>query len=265
MLWLALLALWLPQPPSADSWLQLVEQKIAQGDPAGALQAAQDGLAVHPQSVPLLKAAGRLLLRDQRRSALARDPLTRAVQLAPQDPETHYYFSQWACLHNMDALCETEARKALEMAPGNEQASLQLNTLIGMAAERQNRPEAAEQAHRRSLESNRKTGLRDPLAAYQYLDFLLKRGRDEDAQTLVALLIDRAPSFGPAWLERAKYLARQGKTTAAIDLAEKALTLEAMDAEKLRAAHVLLARAYFQLGREEEAARHQAWVEQNRD
>jgi hypothetical protein len=48
-----------------------------------------------------------------------------------------------------------------------------------------------------------------------------------------------------------------------VTAAEKALALESMDHEKLRAAHMLLAQAYFRLGNEAAAVRHQSWIEQN--
>ncbi len=211
-----------------------------------------------------LKAQGRALLDDRTRSAQARTPLEKAVKLAPGDPEAHYYLARWACLHNEDRLCVAEARAALALAPRNDDAALQLQTLIGIAAERLSQPEAAEAAFIAALEANKRLGLKDPLAAFQYVDFLLKRARDADASPLIQLLIDKVPAFGPAYLERAKMLAREGKRKEAVELAEYSLKLRWMDREKQRAAHVLLARAYFQLGDEESARKHQEWVEQNR-
>jgi tetratricopeptide (TPR) repeat protein len=220
-------------------------------------------LRSQPDSAELLKAKGSLLLRDRRRSAQARAPLERAVKLAPKDPEARYYLAQWACLHHEEALCLAEATASLRLAPGNADAALQLNTLIGIAAERLSRPAQAEKAFAAALEANRALGWKDPLAAFQYIDFLLKRGREEQAQPLVELLMKHAPTFGPAFLERAKHLARQEKFEEAIELAEYSLKLGAMDREKQRAAHLLLARTCFQMGRQEDAQRHQSWVEAN--
>jgi tetratricopeptide (TPR) repeat protein len=220
-------------------------------------------LRSQPDSAQLLKAKGSLLLRERTRSAQARAPLERAVALAPKDPEARYYLAQWACLHHEEELCLAEATESLRLAPGNANAALQLNTLIGIAAEKLSRPAQAEKAFAAALEANRDLGWRDPLAAFQYIDFLLKRGREEQAQPLVELLMKHVPSFGPAFLERAKHLARQDKLEQAVELAEHSLKLAGMDREKQRAAHLLLARACFQLGREEDAQRHQSWVEEN--
>ena len=210
-----------------------------------------------------LKAQGRALLEDRTRSAQARAPLEKAVKLTPNDPEAHYYLARWACLHNADRHCLAEAATTLRLAPGNDDASLQLNTLMGIAAEKLGQPETAEKAFVAALEANKRLGLKDPLSAFQFIDFLLKRARDDDAQPLVQLLMDKSPAFGPAFLEHAKYLARQGQKEKAAELAEYSLKLRWMDKEKQRAAHVLLARTYFQLGNEKEAQRHQEWVEQN--
>lgn len=211
-----------------------------------------------------LKAEGQALLDDRTRSAQARGPLEKAVKLTPGDPEAHYYLARWACLHNEDRLCMGEARAALSLAPHNDDAALQLQTMIGIAAQNTNQPKAAEAAFVAALGANKRMGLKDPLAAFQYIDFLLKRARDSDALPIIQLLMDKVPAFGPAYLERAKLLARDGQRKEAVEMAEYCLKLRWMDREKQRAAHVLLARTYYQLGDEESARKHQEWVEQNR-
>lgn len=248
-------------PPAVLEALQAANAAEQRGDAVRAEQIVRQALVTNPNSVELLKAEGRMLLRDQSRSALARDPLTKAVALAPKDPEAHYYLSQWACLLNMDEQCMSEARQALRLAPGNVQAELQLNTLIGMAAEKTGAAAVADAAFRASYVANQKLGLPDPLSVYQYVLFLLKRAKDEEAQAIVVVLMQKAPRFGPAWLERAKWVAKKGQTAEAVRMAEQALTLPGMQKEQLRAAHMLLARTYFQLGREDEASKHQEWIE----
>ena len=75
--------------------------------------------------------------------------------------------------------------------------------------------------------------------------------------------MDKSPALDPRSLRRQSYLARHGQKAKAVEMAEYSLKLRWMDKEKQRAAHVLLARTYFQLGNEQEAERHQEWVEQN--
>ncbi|HEY3440619.1 MAG TPA: hypothetical protein VGK29_07705 [Paludibaculum sp.] len=258
----ALILMQSPQVAETQA-LQAARDAEQRGEAARAVEIVRQALVVNPKSVELLKTEGRLLLRDPGRSAQARDPLTKAVALAPADGEAHYYLSQWACLHNMDAQCISEARHALRLAPGNVQAQLQLNTLIGLASERTGDAAAADAAFRASLVANQKLGLPDPLSAYQYVSFLLNRAKDAEAQAIVLLLMQKAPGFGPAWLERAKWAARKGQAAETARMAEQALALAGMQKEQLRAAHMLLARTYFQLGREDEASKHQAWIEEH--
>jgi tetratricopeptide (TPR) repeat protein len=105
--------------------------------------------------------------------------------------------------------------------------------------------------------------LPDSVAAYRYVDFLLNKARNEEAQAVVGEILKANPSFGPAYLEQAKYLGKEGKWEEAVPLAERALRLSGMEKNQLRTAHMLLARGYFLLGREKEAMKHQTWIEQN--
>jgi tetratricopeptide (TPR) repeat protein len=260
-----LLTKWMDERPDASPqvFVLLADCFTGSGRADAAARIIDRGLEKHPRSAPLLKARGGALLQDRRRSATAGEPLRKAVEVAPKDAEAHYLYSQWACLHNQQELCIREAEAALGLEPRNAIAALQLKTLIGVAADKLDRPAQAEAAFRQALEINRKMGLPDPVAAHRFVDFLAQRGREDEAQPVVDLLLAHSPRFGPAYLERAKYLNGKGETQKAIDLAERALDLEGMDREKLRAAHLLLARAWFRLGREEQAARHQTWIEQN--
>jgi tetratricopeptide (TPR) repeat protein len=251
------------EPASEEAYLRLVDCYMRLGEANTALITLEKALTSHPNSVPLLKTAGRLLLHDRQRSARAKEPLSRAVELAPNDPETHYFLSQWACLHNQEEICLEEAEKTLSMASGNAAAGLQMNTLIGVAASKLGQPEKADAAFREALAINRQTGLRDPASAFRYVDFLVRQSRNDEALPLVDEILKKAPSFGPAHLERAKALQRAGKPEEAIRLAQQALKLDGMERDNLRAAHMLLARCYFQLGDDEAAAKHQEWIEKN--
>ena len=71
----------------------------------------------------------------------------------------------------------------------------------------------------------------------------------------------RAPRFGPARLEKAKYYDRSGDPALAISEAKLALSSEGIDGNSERAAHSLLARCHSLLGNAEEAAKEQRWIE----
>jgi tetratricopeptide (TPR) repeat protein len=91
--------------------------------------------------------------------------------------------------------------------------------------------------------------------------FLTRRSRQGEAQKLLEEILKFAPSFGPAHLERAKYLSAQGDLEAALAEAKIALDQAGSDPKSLQAAHAFLAKTYFALGRMDEAKVHQSWIE----
>jgi tetratricopeptide (TPR) repeat protein len=108
---------------------------------------------------------------------------------------------------------------------------------------------------------NQKLASPNPGSAMQYAVFLQKRSRETEAQDLISLILKWAPSFAPAYLERAKFLARQRKMEEAVAEGELALKNSGADTTQLRAAHAFLAKTYFAMGRAEEAQLHQKWIE----
>lgn len=218
-------------------------------------------LQQHPASVIYQKALGQLLMEENPQNTQAEHLLAMAVKAAPQDPEARYFYGQYACLNNKDAVCIAELTKASSLAPANDQANMQIYTQIGMAEDRLNRPARAEAAFQIALKSNRKLTPPNPHAAFQYADFLVKRARETEAQTVINEILRWAPSFGPAHFEQAKFLAKQKKMEEAIAKGKLALQYSQQDKTRLRAIHLLMAKTYFAMNRLEEAKVHQSWIE----
>jgi hypothetical protein len=99
------------------------------------------------------------------------------------------------------------------------------------------------------------------VAAFQYVQFLIRYNDDELAGKIVDEILQRVPHFGPAHLEKAKYFERVKQPESAI--AEAQMTLQSIgnDLNSERAAHSLLAKCHFALGHVEEAKREQEWIE----
>jgi hypothetical protein len=95
----------------------------------------------------------------------------------------------------------------------------------------------------------------------QYADFLQKRLREPEAQNLIVKILSWAPSFAPAHLERAKFLAKQKKWEEAILEGELALKHAGGDSAQQRSAHVFLAKTCFAWGRTTDSELHQKWLE----
>jgi hypothetical protein len=95
----------------------------------------------------------------------------------------------------------------------------------------------------------------------QYADFLRKRLREPESQDVIVKILKWAPSFAPAHLERAKFLAKQRRMEEALREGELALKHAVDDISQQRAAHVFLAKTYFAQGRTADSQLHQKWLE----
>jgi predicted Zn-dependent protease len=222
-------------------------------------------LAADPGSAVLQKALGRFLLAKNPQDARAEKLLSNAAGVLANDPDAHYAYGQWACLNQRQAVCIAEMRRALDFTePANRQARVQANTFIAIAEESLGHADAAGAAYRSALEVNREMAPFNPSAAFLYVKFLLGAAEDAQARSLVEEILKRAPEFAPARFERAKALFRDGSAERAATEAELALQNATSDKTDLRAMHSFLVKTYSVLGREADAARHQAWVEANR-
>jgi predicted Zn-dependent protease len=252
-----------PKSPRLERYYaDLVLEKAPNEEAAMRLERALKG---DPTSGVLQKAMAKLLLRSRTPDARAGDLLRSAVAQLPRDPDAHFSYGQWACLAQKQALCIEEMNKTLALAgPSNHDARVQANTFIAITEQKLDRPAAARAAYERALEANRKLTPFSPDAAFLYVKFLLERSEDGAAHTLSEEILTRAPRFAPARFERAKALFHDGSPEKAAEEAE--LALEASQGEKadLRAMHAFLVKVYNALGRDGDAARHQAWVEANR-
>lgn len=222
-------------------------------------------LAARPRSGVLQKALGKVLLEASPQDSRTESLLRNAAQLLPDDPDAHYSYGEWACLHEKPALCLAQMQKALSLAPAsNGRARLGANTFIGMTEESLGHFEAAGRAYRAALEANRALTPFNPDPAFLYVKFLESRSEEAAAAALVEEILARAPRFAPARFERAKALFRESSPEKAAEEAETALQDSKGDKTELRAMHAFLVKTYSALGREDDAARHQAWVEANR-
>lgn len=285
----------LVRQPAAEAYLLLATCRFKLGEKAAAIAVAEQGLALEPTATRLAafyvtlleqavsaeeaktklrafaqrapqqpvfrKALVRLLIHTEPAAATTEESLKQLVRDLPRDAEAHFLYGQWACLDGRDELCLTALSRSLALAPHNEAAQMQANTLMALAADRLNQPDRAEAAFRRALAANRRLAHPNPRAAFQYVDFLTRHGREAEAQALVAEILSFAPQFAPAWLAQAKWLARQQQLSEAIAAGKRALAYADGEAELLRAIHAFLAKTCFAAGLHEEAQLHQSWIE----
>lgn len=220
-----------------------------------------ESLKQKPTSPHRLKATLKLLLQEDPLGSASKQLTAKIVETLPDDPEAHYLYSQWAYLNNDYKLCVDVAERALSLRRLDDQTRMRSYALMALAEDGLNNPERAEAAFRTSLELNRKLATPSPYAALRYVEFLVKRSRDEDAQRVIDDVLRWAPTFGPARFERAKFLANRQQSQRAIEEAKLVLQYSTDDQQQLRAAHAFLAKTYFAMGRPDEAKVHQNWIE----
>jgi tetratricopeptide (TPR) repeat protein len=245
--------------PEAWGLLGQCYQQLKQ--PEAAVDALKRGSAQYPANATLLKVLGETQFSLNRQSADAGKSLAEAVRLAPRDPEAHHYYAQWAFINFRERVCVTEERAALRLPGLPDLALLQMNTLLGLCQDKIEEPEAARAAFQAANRINARLPQYDPVAAYQYLQFLVRFGDDAEAQKLIDEILAKIPNFGPAYLERAKYLDRKQQPEKAIQEAEQALRSQGNDLNAERAAHQILARNHFLLGHTTEADREREWID----
>ena len=244
----------------SESYLTLIECRLKLGQKEKALAAAERGVKRYPASGPLLKAAGAMILQESSSSDRAGELLERATKAMPQDPGAHYAYGLWALMNHHEEIAIAAERKALALSTADD-LKVQALTFIGLGEDALKRPQRAETAFRAALVANRKLPNPNPSAALEFAMFLTRQSRQGEAQKLLDEILRFAPGFGPAHLERAKFLSSQGNLESAVAEAKLALDQAGSDPKSLRAAHAFLAKMCFALGRMDEAEMHQRWIE----
>lgn len=245
----------------SDTYRLLAECYLRTDRPEQAVEALRSGLKARPASPQMQKALGQLLFRLRSSSPEAGTLLAAAVKTLPRDPEARHYLAQWSFINARERACVEHERVALKTPQLNDLALLQMNTLLGMCAGKVEDEATARVAFEAAEKLNRRQPVYDPIAAYQYIAFLKRYNEDDHVLQLSEGILERAPRFGPALLERAKFLDRSGKPQDAIDAATATLSGTNIDINTERAAHGIMARAYIVLGDEAAAAREQQWIE----
>jgi predicted Zn-dependent protease len=248
------------------AYLLLAQVHVEMADAPKALDTLRAGLRVYPSSPALEGALGQLLFRIRFDDNEAGVLLARTATKRPRDPGARHYYAQWAYLNGQERVCITQEQQALTLPGLNDLAELQMHTLLGLCHSRFSDAasvEGARRAFERAHAINTRRTAYDPVASLHYVQFLVRQGDTAPAQVVVEQILARAPNFGPARLEAAKHLDRNGECETAIEAARLALASDGIDINSERAAHLLMARCHTQLGNTAEAEREQLWIEQH--
>jgi tetratricopeptide (TPR) repeat protein len=178
---------------------------------------------------------------DYKRAA---EPLRKACDLDPRDPDGCYYLGLASYnLGRYDGAVMAYT-KALKASGRTGRA----HTGLGLTYEALGRTADAERELREGVAQHDGRGLPDSDARVEYGAFLFRQGRLDDAlKTLEA----SRPDSPRAHFEVARILSQKGDLDSAASRLEKAIALDPQYA----AAHLLLGRVYFRMGRTAEGER----------
>ena len=152
---------------------------------------------------------------------------------------------------------------ALARQTGDRHTEAALLNNVGLLEQRAGQAGKAEELFRAALEINRKLPRRNPDAALEYVRFLQLGSRSVEAEEVLREVLVWNPFSPEAHAERAKLLAAGGKWEKVAEEAEFVLRNAGENVDLLRAAHLLLARAYYRLNQPEKAKLHQSWLKSN--
>ena len=250
------------EPQSGEAvWVLLARCYESVGKPEDALRTLRAGVRANPDSRRLPLNLGEVLFRLKADSLEAGALLAHAVEAMPRDAEARHYYAQWASLNDKENECAANERAALALPGLNEQALLQMYTLLGLCEDKLDHPENAESAFQKALNVNRRSKPFDPGSAIQFARFLSISGKQEQARQLVQEILAHAPSFGPVHLELARQFDKAGHFAQAVDEARLALAGEGNDSLTIRSARSVLAKGLFALGQKKEAEEQRQLIE----
>jgi tetratricopeptide (TPR) repeat protein len=244
----------------ADLYIMLARCWFAEKETEKAVAVCNQGIKVHGRSLPFLKSLGQLLLEEYPSSTETTRVVDYLARSFSTDPAMLLLKAKHCFLLGRLEECSEQARKVLALSSTDTPDKAEAFALLGTAEEKLGNLEVAEQSFRSSLEVNRRLSSAHLLAAVWYVRFLMRRGRDQEAEELLNEVGKSAPYSGLAILERAKLEARGKEREKAVESAKLALQYGGSDLALLRDAHAFLARTLFSLGRIEEAKLHQQWI-----
>jgi tetratricopeptide (TPR) repeat protein len=250
------------EPQSGEAvWVLLARCYESVGKPEDALRTLRAGVRANPDSQRLPLNLGEVLFQLKADSLEAGALLAHAVEAMPRDAEARHYYAQWAYLNDKENVCAANERAALELPGLNDQALLQMYTLLGLCEDKLDDPASAESAFQKALSVNRRSKPFDPGSAIQFARFLNISGKQDQARQLVQEILAHAPSFGPVHLELAKQFDKAGHFAQAVDEARLALAGEGNDSPTIRSARSVLAKGLFALGQKKEAEEQRQLIE----
>jgi tetratricopeptide (TPR) repeat protein len=197
--------------------------------------------------------------RQTRAAEIARQLLADSVAAAPDNASARYNYGR--ALRRSDlrgALAQWE--QALTLQPADD-LRMQVLTQIARTKDDSSDVTGAEAAFREALALNRRLPRRVAESALEYVRFLQRQARPAEAAALVDEVVAWNPWAPEARVEKARLLADAGKWPEVVAEGEFVLANAGGGRSLERAAHLLLARAYYRMQQPDRALAHRTWLE----
>lgn len=215
-------------------------------------------LALTPKSPVYQKALAVVLLDQDPESQRAGRLLAKALQGAPHDIESRCYYAKWLCTTHREQEAVRHLDQALEDGPTDE-IQESIYRLKAAAEDRLNHVDAAQAAYEKAVELDRRRPHAGYAAELEYAEFWMRRSEDRQAERVLRGLLAHAPRVGLAHFDLARILGHANQFEGAIQEATMALSYAPGAAEQ-RPIRAFLIRTMHAAGRDEEARMHEEWM-----
>ena len=240
--------------------LMLARVQIELGEKQQAADLINRGLQKHSNDPRFLKDVARLLIETSRNQTQTADIVQRVAAALPQDAEAQYLLAEWAFVNSRPDLSQEALVRAFQNRP-DEMIRMKGGFLLGQMEERQDRLERAAQAYKIAWDINEKLPLPDARRATLYISFLARHNREDEALQYIEQMLAKKLMVGAAHYEQAKILFQREQRDQAIAAANLALQDTTNDVDTLSGIHSFLIKAYYAVGKKDEALKHKEWFD----
>ncbi len=245
-----------------EVYLMLARCYLQIPDEPKAREVFQRGAPYFAASADYWRGIARIFFDVNPDGVLTEEMIKQLVARFPRDAASYTLLADWAYAKNDYDSCGQALKTARTLAPA-EETSIRILALNGMMEGNQERPDSAERLLGDSYVINRRLHFPDQHSAMAYVEFLERNQRDVEAQRCVSEILSVAPGSSAAHFSRARFLAKRGEHSKAIEEAELAMAAAGTNRNLLRTLHAFMARSYFAIGNKEEAQKHQLWLDKN--
>jgi tetratricopeptide (TPR) repeat protein len=182
------------------------------------------------------------------RADVAEAELKRAVSLAPQDAEAHYYLGRVLFMRDNPAGALAAFQKATEL----DTSSVRAYNHLGQAYEALVQYPAAREAYLKAIELEKKQHAKSEWPYFNLGALCLREGRAAEAEGYFREALERQPGWSEGKAKLGMALLALDKLPEALSYLEQAVQIDPQNAD----ARYQYARLLVKLGKPEEAERH---------